>query len=907
MAIRKTGARPNAQRLAKQAAEQLKTRSKDVDAANPALQALVVSTVEKVVAQDAFVKAGQLSAADVASLKVEVASATAKALSELGLRPPAEKAATSLRHAERILEQQAKVLGRISADAPDKLPELTPQQIASQLGGVFDAAAAAGSVLAHDLWYADALSSTVQGDKSNDLGIEVGDGRAVRARPFMAPSSVILESGDANLIATMNSLNIAGTQAALTGIVDALSQTWAKGVDAGDHFGAAKALPDPIKDAKPAPLDDAGRALLRRLGAEVVKAHESFARDQEPDWSSLPLAHAALKGSHQRWLQRLSYEPGDAQKVGFDQLSFSDKRNTVSSVVAATYGAMRAGGMLPEELTPGVPSYLERDGSARSTQLKLDQLEGKPAIVLRDTMDGRASNWALRVDGRLHEPRAIGGGDKLAAAWLQPGVNVEIVDKRTGAARVVEFPDSVLQRGADPALARKQLLGDLVTLESSLGKATTRRSDVRKRGRELLHSLAPHLSLDDARKLGSVIPGVLAEAPLALLATGDAGVAFVDAAGEVDVAQVTKANARELLDRVKTDDEKLHTDSTPLRRALLARSEGGFPTSDAYTFKVDVPRNEKWDYIDPLSSWTGERRALHERIFARGMAQATGLNEVISQPGEKPIIVAMRGNTAVGKTRTLATVDRMKEGAAFMKENGTAAINPDPIKAQLVELGQDNGVELSSHQVHEEGSAISWRLMTQLQETAMSMVIDRRLGSPNDVSDIVASAEANDKAVELIDVDAKLEFSIMGVLLREPGGTDPIVPFDAVAYGFREVREGRLKVIERVMNSDAVERYDLFATNPDGTKTCVAQKRDGEMKILDTDAFDACVGSADAAVDAARTRVIDDAFISQLTEQLPGAFRDKAKAALARYRGHNLEDALTAHASAGQAAQEASA
>ncbi|MDP2342418.1 MAG: zeta toxin family protein [Deltaproteobacteria bacterium] len=890
------------QKLAEKAAAEIQQRSVGVDGANPGLQALVISQVEKVVAADAWVKEGKLSTADVAGLKVKVASATAKALTGLSTQGAAQNAATALRHAEMILAQQAKVIASVSAQVANDGP-VDVKLLARDLAALQSSGANIGSLLAHDLWYADALSRTVQGSKSDDVGVDLGDGKKARARPFMAPSSVILESGDPKLIATMEGLNIAGVQAAITGLLDAATSTFASlkstGSDGDGHFASAKALPEsagahPWPSTSKEGIAPSTANHLKKVGAEIVRAHQSFARGQEPDWSALPLAHGALKGSHQRWLQKLSYEPGATQKVDFDRLSVDDKKNTVSSVLAAVYGTMKAAGMLPDELVAGVPLYLARAGSGAgdNVQATLRSIGGKPAIALLESFTGeKAARFTLKVDGKPVAWATIqqDGNHKARAAVADVKASslVEVVDTETGSTRRLILPAVT---AAIAPLQGKAAVNALLQLERDLKKTGARVADVVDAARGLIGHVGDDRRLHAQLEKGA--PALLQKLAFAVVGGDQQQVAFINAKGKIDTLAMPVEGAAATLAKVK--QLALGASADGLLREVLKRSGGNVVTSSAYTLATELPQKGKWDYLDGLAHWTPERRELHESLYARSLALATGLNQVIGAGG-KPTVFAMRGNTAVGKTRTLANVDTLKSGAAFLKDNPAASINPDPIKAELVAAEAGKGVKVSSNQVHEEGSAISWRLLQAMQKEAMSMIVDRRLGSPNDVSDIIAAAEANGKAVELIDVDAKLAFSVMGVLMRKPGGVDPIVPFSAIAYGFAEVRDGRLKVIERAIESEAVTRYDLFATANDGSKVCVAQKRDGQLEIKDTALFDSCVAPPHDEVERMRTQIVDAAFVDQLTSGLPKPFLDDAKQALLRYAGLTLQAALEAH------------
>ena len=177
-------------------------------------------------------------------------------------------------------------------------------------------------------------------------------------------------------------------------------------------------------------------------------------------------------------------------------------------------------------------------------------------------------------------------------------------------------------------------------------------------------------------------------------------------------------------------------------------------------------------------------------------AKADALAFAAAAPKGEPTLYAMRGNTAAGKTRAVA--NNVPDLANTMKTTsnmGKRAVNPDAFKAQLMAEGGQN---LTSSQVHAESSMLADRFQREMLDTKgadgkpVSMLIDKRLATLGDVAGYAELARSTGRKFVLYDVEAPLEASLAGVLERQPGGADPLPPFEVVANGVQgDPRESR--------------------------------------------------------------------------------------------------------------------
>jgi hypothetical protein len=221
------------------------------------------------------------------------------------------------------------------------------------------------------------------------------------------------------------------------------------------------------------------------------------------------------------------------------------------------------------------------------------------------------------------------------------------------------------------------------------------------------------------------------------------------------------------------------------------------------------------------------------------------------------------------------------------------AINPDNFKNDLIEATPG----ATSSEVHGESSMLANRLERDLVASrtsdgkVASMLIDKRLLSVDEVRAYAHLAKKSGRHFVLFDVDAPLEQSLAGVLEREPGGKDPLPPFNIVSEGFTAVRKQRQAVYE-LFQDPSLGSYHLYATRADGTRIEVQTIDGGKETILDADLFAQTTSSGELAL--ATERLTHDS-ISAVTKSLPSDRAQKIRDILQSYEGWTWKSALDAH------------
>lgn len=171
------------------------------------------------------------------------------------------------------------------------------------------------------------------------------------------------------------------------------------------------------------------------------------------------------------------------------------------------------------------------------------------------------------------------------------------------------------------------------------------------------------------------------------------------------------------------------------------------------------------------------------------MAEARG--------GDRPhTLYYLRGNTAAGKSTALRThVDRY--GLLFDNEGRlTGAFNTDAYKHRIkqVEAAIHGRVVVANQQVHIEGSRIKRLVQHLLHEqhgTQLNTVTDGRLEDPADITAAFNRARLGGAHIDILDIEAPLELSVLRVLERPVGGEDLNANFDAILRGYRGLHHTR--------------------------------------------------------------------------------------------------------------------
>jgi len=342
-----------------------------------------------------------------------------------------------------------------------------------------------------------------------------------------------------------------------------------------------------------------------------------------------------------------------------------------------------------------------------------------------------------------------------------------------------------------------------------------------------------------------------------------------------------------------TADGLPSADSYAGRTQHLAASQGSINTASAYT---RAAKGETvWDTAERPGSWLPQRQAFQDKLLDGKMLQALKQAE-----GGTMIeaIYAMRGGTGVGKTRL------RQSGLSPELSANMPVVNPDELKMDLIR-GSD--VNLTHDQVHIESSVLADRYLKMLLDAknangghaVPSVLVDRRLGSLQEVKALAAEAQRTGRKLNVADVDAPLEQSLLGVLMRKPGGDDPITPFSALAEGgFIPARANRSAIMGIFEENPDIGRYELYGTKPNGDKYLVAKVENGKSMIFDRQAWDILTDqrAANEYISKFRQSKIDKTEISLVTEALPdGEWKLFVIDTLHKYMGLTWEEAVSRH------------
>lgn len=303
----------------------------------------------------------------------------------------------------------------------------------------------------------------------------------------------------------------------------------------------------------------------------------------------------------------------------------------------------------------------------------------------------------------------------------------------------------------------------------------------------------------------------------------------------------------------------------------------------------------RWQYLSDTRHWEKKRRELHQVLITEATAKALRFAEAVRRnEGTEPAIYAMRGNTAVGKTRTAITAIPLL--AQALKASEGVSINPDIFKGRLRENGK-----LSSAQVHAESCVLSDQLEDTLvplktaDGAAASILVDKRLAGAREIERYAGMAQGSKRKLVLCDIDAALEKSLVGVLERDPDGAHPVPPYRAVCDGFSAIRNNRIAVIDTFLANPELGSYSLHGTAASGDKIRVAGVEHGELVVYDKDLFSELIAMQDNVSTRMEKKIIDEPSIDALTKELDAQRARHARDALAKYVGMSWMQALDTH------------
>ena len=343
----------------------------------------------------------------------------------------------------------------------------------------------------------------------------------------------------------------------------------------------------------------------------------------------------------------------------------------------------------------------------------------------------------------------------------------------------------------------------------------------------------------------------------------------------------------------------------PLSPEEIARLGKLEPTSKVFTNpNVPTSGSERTAALMNPANWTPARQALHEALLDKAVKDCQAFADA-AQKGE-PTVFAMRGNTAAGKTRAVkSSVPELAEPLAKLAklepEVIHKTINPDDFKVQLARA---TDAPVNSGQVHEESSILAKKLEQRVRDIKTSdgketgsLLIDKRLGTPESVEEYAALAKGTGREFKLCDVDAPFENSLIGVLERRPNDGSPLPHYGIVSEGFEESRGNRAAVVKHFQDHPELAKYELFGTTPQGTQVKVAEVVSGRLVVHDQAQFDSITldPADDPSFSAKRNELITHERIERAVANLPNDRAQKVRGVLQKHMGKTWDQALKQH------------
>ncbi|MDE3045765.1 MAG: hypothetical protein KGJ02_03880 [Verrucomicrobiota bacterium] len=379
---------------------------------------------------------------------------------------------------------------------------------------------------------------------------------------------------------------------------------------------------------------------------------------------------------------------------------------------------------------------------------------------------------------------------------------------------------------------------------------------------------------------------------------------YLNGSLEISELGVTRKNGRDLLEAVKRIDAEVQgkffeRSTYPIRIEILRVCSPEMQTSEAYTKTYDPKKMFDYKYLGDPSVWVPERVGLHAKLIANQFILARALSNRLRP--EDPAVSAMRGGTAVGKTRHLNTAPMFRHALDDRGEL-SGVLSPDTIKGWLK---KQSSVPLVNTQVYEEGTALfaNFQQAISMEASQMKIIIDTRLALFDYFeSSVIGPAKMRCGAAHLVDLDnGSLEASINRVLVRNPYEEAPCVPLHAIALGFIQIRENRRKFIDEIKGNASIESYKLYHNDESGNKILVAEKTQNQFQVLHEKVFEECLKTpSEAEIDQIFKQIITPEYIDCAIKK--GDIESDQRPLLELWMGKTLEQAMGKHVYGGFAA-----
>lgn len=310
--------------------------------------------------------------------------------------------------------------------------------------------------------------------------------------------------------------------------------------------------------------------------------------------------------------------------------------------------------------------------------------------------------------------------------------------------------------------------------------------------------------------------------------------------------------------------------------------------------------------------FTTARQALQNQLLATAMTDAMAWANQFE--GKPPMLWALRGNTASGKTTTIKTYDALKTAVQATASNDFRGVNPDTFKEKLITEDLKTTPGLSNAQVHMEGSMLAKIHLTKLwgkklKGQPIAILIDQRLGEMTKIQALWSSCQASERGFSMVDIEAPLMVTVAGVFQRKDSGVDPLPPFEAFAQGgyVPSITE-RVRVIALFTDSiKASGSYVVFSTNIARNNIEVATVTGGTLTKKNAALYTQIVppdGKTAALAECARVGAIvigsSGNDPTSICAPMDPRFRECCVKALTPWSGMAIEAAIDAYASKGR-------
>jgi hypothetical protein len=342
-----------------------------------------------------------------------------------------------------------------------------------------------------------------------------------------------------------------------------------------------------------------------------------------------------------------------------------------------------------------------------------------------------------------------------------------------------------------------------------------------------------------------------------------------------------------------TQTRILYPNSTyAIRTRILELLSPDLQTIDAYTLTVDPTKLKNPDYLKNPANWVPERIGFYaQRVLPGEYFKTIALSERLKKMDPETAVHALRGATASGKT----TLAQAKFKAA-LDENGelSGSLNLDSMKFTLRTKTLDGQILLNT-QVHEEVARgpLSQYRKDILRKTKLHVIYDGRLSLVEEFeNEVLFAAKFRESQASIYDLDVPLSVSLERVLaLRDPCGKGPCVNPKDIVKAWKEVRQSRAGIIERIKNNALVHSYQLLSSDEKGIVKVAAEKKGREFRVYKPDLFEASITlPSEGEIETLQQQKIDTAYIAK------SAIPDESKDKMTQWRDLSVAKAVECQA-----------